>query len=412
MEDTGDCVQQILSSDSCPKDHTDHACNANSPLSERASQPRREDPCAPPSKPSLAHNLPQTLQVHNEAPHTHNHNHRCHLCAIAEQHLHGGAPPPQEPENPYPVNPVLDPHLSHHDITNRYHNVWGYIFRWTGTVTEVSIIRIVTYALYSVGAYALAKYLCTENGNQDKCEFLSGELSMLFTLWSAFLAYLFQSFVNAGLDRFNLTNTQIRSTQGRLNEISLLCHSHARPKADQTLCTIRRLCSAFPFVMHSPAVMGGTPEFVDHIQRILEEEEFNCLMKIREGDRAYAMLDWMMVLFHRALEADEWRQGNNLIFRLQGTIERLRGTVGTLTDSLDDAILPFPFTNLITINVYLVFVLLPIVMSPILGGSAIIGAGSSWGRLNLPLPAELREAICIFITCAICELLSGQHDTD
>eukprot|EP00873_Tetraselmis_striata_P018903 jgi/Tetstr1/439167/TSEL_027618.t1 len=55
-------------------------------------------------------------------------------------------------------------------------------------------------------------------------------------------------------------------------------------------------------------------------------------------------------------------------------MERLRGTVGTLEDSLDDAILPFPFANLMTNNVYLVFMLLPAVMSPVLAYTAVPGA--------------------------------------
>ena len=53
-------------------------------------------------------------------------------------------------------------------------------------------------------------------------------------------------------------------------------------------------------------------------------------------------------------------------FSILSQIQQLDNTYGALLDSLEDAVLPFPFVDLMLINILIVSAALPIVFFPVL----------------------------------------------
>ena len=155
--------------------------------------------------------------------------------------------------------------------------------------------------------------------------------------------------------------------QGICNDLMMLLCSYASntKEADAALQVIVRLLSALPYVLFSGNLLGGDKSFFDHTHNILENEEYSQLLHVVEGDRPYVMMEWII---KAGLEGDNKKLfKENLPFFFVGAVQSLRSTFASLEDSLVDSILPFPFVNLMLLNLIVTSSILPIVFYSRLG---------------------------------------------
>ena len=148
-----------------------------------------------------------------------------------------------------------DPHDYRPDVSVRYHSVAGFLWHWSGSITEQTWPKVLGYAVYLTVVTTTFTIGCSgEAMHSGRCKFgtedVGDGLEGIFALWMAFTAFLFTSFVNAGLSRFRYQLNLVRSLQGRCNELSLMLNSHARiPKGEHTLSVAMRLLGALPYTM-------------------------------------------------------------------------------------------------------------------------------------------------------------------
>lgn len=260
-------------------------------------------------------------------------------------------------------------------VALRFQTLPGYALQWFGSVTAYTWPKVLAYTLYTTMVVLVFKLSCDDKKESDdpRCVFAHKKLriELMVELWMAFTAFLFQSFVNAGISSFRATLGAVRSIQGRFNEVSLLLHSHANSRsADECLIIARRFLLALPYIMYSGKRFGGEQgrDCLQQAKAILEPQEFAILMERKESDRPYVILTWLSMITQRSIQKGHLADiGGALALQLPRAIERLRGTFGGLVDSLDDPILPFPFANLIILNVYLVSLLIPFISLEMLG---------------------------------------------
>lgn len=261
-------------------------------------------------------------------------------------------------------------------ITLRPKNLYD-VFKCNGaSVTLYIWRRIIVYLIYVSFVCFVERVACRNDGGTCHRIKQLDAVNGTFVLWMGFTAYLFQSFVSAGLARYNLTINSCRSIQGRINEIGMLLHARAKPiVAENTLTTVKRMMVACCYVMYDrPGFSIASGYFLAYAKKFLNEDEFEALERLAKSDRPYALLQWSQTCILEAIEKEEFRDTYTLSLRLSSAFERFRGTYGTLVDSLDDAILPLPFTRLIVINIYLIFFWLPWAMVTSLGFYIIPGA--------------------------------------
>lgn len=264
----------------------------------------------------------------------------------------------------------------------RFRSVRGYTKQWLGSVTAYTWPKVLAYGLYTTAIVLMFKVSCQDDKESDdpRCLFADKKLNveLMVELWMTFTAFLFQSFVNAGIQNFRGTLGAIRSIQGRFNEVSLLLHSHAITNArngdgddaSECLITARRFLLALPYIMYSGKRFGGDAgrNCLEQAQSILEPQEYQIIMERNESDRPYIILTWLSMITQKSIAAGRFTDvGGALALQLPRAIEQLRGTFGGLVDSLNDPLLPFPFANLIIINVYLVALLIPFISLEMLG---------------------------------------------
>jgi len=146
------------------------------------------------------------------------------------------------------------------------------------------------------------------------------------------------------------------------------------PEADEALRTIKRILSALPYVMFAPPLLGGNPSFLEHANGLLNEEEEINLAKVKLGDMPYALMEWVVKACLAAANEGVFDHQETFVFNVPGPVEEMRGHYGTLVDSLEDAILPFPFVNLTITNVYIIALALPIALFPSIGFLVLPGS--------------------------------------
>ena len=213
-----------------------------------------------------------------------------------------------------------DPHDYRPDVSARHHSITGFLFHWSGSITEQTWPKVLVYAIYLTAVSVTFTYGCNsseEAAHSKRCKFgtedVGNGLAGIFALWMAFTAFLFTSFVNAGLDRFRHSLSLVRSLQGRCNELSLLLNTHARiPKGEHTLSVAMRLMTALPYTMFgASSKLGGdhSCEFAQQTKKILTETEWTALQKQRRSDRPYTILLWINRLVQDACHSPDAKDG-------------------------------------------------------------------------------------------------------
>lgn len=278
------------------------------------------------------------------------------------------------------------------NVALRFQNVQGYAMEWAGSVTAYTWPKVLAYCAYTTAVVLFLDLSCDKESNDPRCIFANKKLNinLMVELWMTFTAFLFQSFVNAGIQQFRRTLTAVRILQGRFNELSLLLHSHVKQPQEgdgrhhslpdaPCLMTARRFLSALPYIMYSGKRFGGDTKGRDCLaqaQAILEPQEFQLLLQLKESDRPYAILTWLSMITQHDIRTGRSLNdvGGALALQIPRAIEQVRGTLGGLVDSLDDPILPLAFANLIIVNVYLIALLIPFITVEMLGYYAIPAA--------------------------------------
>lgn len=296
--------------------------------------------------------------------------------------------------------PSREPPLFREAVTVRCHSVLEFLRRWRGSITESTWPKVLAYTVYLAAVSVVFLLGCPDkdaildgDASDARCFLVTVKLNIegMFALWMAFTAYLFTSFVNAALTQYRGTLNLVRGVQGRINELSLLLHTYAHPRhGDGTrnapLADALRWAAALPPLLYArPALAGSEARadaFLAQAAAGLTPEQAERLVGLPDaGHRPFAVMLWISRLVLEHSGEGDGRGGaafrDDVVFRgaVVGCMERLRGTYGTLLDSLDDAILPFPFAQLTVANVYLIFLLLPYAMIHELG-YVLIPAGA------------------------------------
>lgn len=290
---------------------------------------------------------------------------------------------------------ALSPHKYDHrdELTLRVHSVWSYLTIWGGSALEYSWPKVLAYTIYLTVVAGIFTYGCPRRYDVEemaylpmRCQFGDTKLKYeeIYGLWTVFTGFLFTSFVGAGLQRFNLTLGYIRGVQGRINEILLLLHTHCIDPKDKAFAAVLRLVTALPFILYSPPQFGHGDYFLMQAAQYLSEDQFDRLNSIPNAvDRPFAAILWINRIVLESLQRDPNSSHPppftdpyaSFSMRLTDAVERLRALYASLFDSLDDAIVPFPFANLIICNIYLVFAGLPFALVHKLG-FGLVPAGS------------------------------------
>ena len=156
--------------------------------------------------------------------------------------------------------------------------------------------------------------------------------------------------------------------QGRTNDIMLLLCSYAKDteEAAALVVVIQRQMSALPYILYSGRLLGGDRSFLEHTSSILLKDEYARLLQVSDSDKSFAIMEWILIAFLNGIERDLFNGGESVAFFVTSQIQQLRGTYGSLVDSLEDAVLPFPFVNLMLLNILIVAAVLPVVFFPVL----------------------------------------------
>jgi len=289
-------------------------------------------------------------------------------------------------------HPPLQAHVFRDSVSVRRHSVWAFLTQWKGSVTEQIWPKVLAYALYNAVVVVLFKMGCADVHDADNCTLHAYKLHIedMLGLWMAFTAYLFTSFVNAGLNRFDSNLGSVRSMQGRINEMSLLLHTYANKNdgegENKPLSEAMRLLTALTYCVYSAPELGGCQAeyFYTHATSHLSKDQSDNLSKINPSDRTFTIMMWLSRTVLENTESSSSRNNINPAFSnphasfstaVVNCMERFRGQYGTLTDTLEDPIVPFPFANLTIANIYLIFVVLPFSIVHKLG-YALIPAGA------------------------------------
>ena len=318
-------------------------------------------------------------------------------------------------------------------ITLRYDSSLNFFNHWNGSITQSNWHRVVGYIMYLVGILMFYEVSCNpryEKAHQGS-KSSSGICAMTddstaFTdickLGLIFVAFLFTSYVNAGITKYRRLLQYTHNLQGGFNGLQLLLHSHfeeASPKdynmpcvpssktktdSNPTLKATQRLLKALAYAMFADRNTFQNhlqaDGFHNNIRDVLTTEEFNILFHGDGGcecdeetqpgstvdcgintippvDRPYVLMAWINRICQTALSVSYQLQsqscpdnepmyfllgdttGTSLSHQMSKTFESIRGDYEDLLDAVEDPVLPLQFSNLIMFNVYLIFLILP-----------------------------------------------------
>jgi hypothetical protein len=172
---------------------------------------------------------------------------------------------------------------------------------------------------------------------------------MHLTIVSFFLAF----FLNTAKSFSDTILISTRTIQGKLNDLNLICASHAMRNADgamtpeaQNICsTVGRYNRLFPILFYSSNsrryefFVDGTNNGLKGLQKrgLVTEDEVDILEKLNPKARFNAILTWIASTIMRGCESKEpcIRMPANAHFAALGKLCDLRGACGTIGDMLD-----------------------------------------------------------------------------
>eukprot|EP00978_Attheya_sp_CCMP212_P017915 scaffold48344_cov49-Attheya_sp.AAC.6 len=211
--------------------------------------------------------------------------------------------------------------------------IWS---RWTGTVFSTTIVP--TLALTAVST--ILCILTKRKGLVINMPGLGKLWHMHLTIVSFFLAF----FLNTAKSFSDTILRSTRTIQGRLNDLNLICASHAMRNTDGTMTPeAQNICST------------GLEK-----RGLVTEDEVDILEKLVPKARFNAILTWIGSTFMRGCESKEpcIRMPANAHFAALGKLCDLRGACGTIGDMLD-ARCPIAYVHLIQLLVDFFLVMTP-----------------------------------------------------
>jgi predicted membrane chloride channel (bestrophin family) len=142
-----------------------------------------------------------------------------------------------------------------------------------------------------------------------------------------------------------------RRIQGRLNDISILCSTHAqrdengrvKPQTQYVLDKVARYERLFGITFYSSVVKSHEriqlPEALDGLvsRGLITQEESSILAKLPPKARHHAVIQWIADVVVKASSTEGiFHQNANLHFSFIDKITQLRATYGSVPDKIDD----------------------------------------------------------------------------
>ncbi len=221
--------------------------------------------------------------------------------------------------------------------------------KWKGTILEKTWKGAAMFTILNVIICVKAHFLFNDlKGWAKQMELLDKLWHMQMSLTTFILAFFLNKAQSVWADCLGYG----RRIQGRLNDISILCSTHAKrdatgkilPGTQSILDDVARYERLFGIVFYSTIAKSHkilqTPEALlgMHARRLITTDELQVLQSISPGARHHAVIQWLCTAVLSGVEKDAFREGANLVYFVCTAITQLRATYGSVPDRIDDRI--------------------------------------------------------------------------